>query len=88
MKLDTANKIRIAIAFLLILLMLSLYWPKYGLPFAILWGGIVLWQWIKKIAKRNNRSFSLLKMHISGTSYSYGCNGLKLTTGKCQTLTG
>lgn len=48
MKLDTVNTIRVIVLFLIILVLISVYWPKYGIPFAILWAGIVIWQWFKQ----------------------------------------
>lgn len=48
MDLDTANTIRIAVLFLVVLVVISISWPKYGIPFAILWAGVVLWQWFKQ----------------------------------------
>jgi hypothetical protein len=49
MKLETAIRWRVALAFLVILILIALYVPAWGIPLAILWGGIVLWQlWREK----------------------------------------
>ena len=48
MKIDQINTIRIAVFFLMVLILLSLYWPKYGIPVSIVWAGIVIWQWRKQ----------------------------------------
>ena len=46
--LDTINTIRVAAFFVMVLILISVYWPVYGLPFSILWAGIVIWQWRKQ----------------------------------------
>ena len=48
MKLDTAIKLRVAFAFLVLLVILAVYVPSYGLPLALIWAAIVLWQYKKQ----------------------------------------
>lgn len=48
MKLDTAIKLRVAFAFLVFLIVLAIYVPSYGLPLALVWVAIVLWQYRKQ----------------------------------------
>jgi hypothetical protein len=43
MKLDTANTIRIAAAFMTVLIIISVSWPVYGVPLAVIWLGLVVW---------------------------------------------
>jgi len=44
MKLGTAIRWRIAITFLVVLFLAAFYWPKYGIPLALIWLAVVLWQ--------------------------------------------
>lgn len=48
MNFETTNTIRIAVFFLMILILISISWPVFGIPFSILWAGIVIWQWRKQ----------------------------------------
>ncbi|MBT3240724.1 MAG: hypothetical protein HN357_07495 [Chloroflexi bacterium] len=49
MKLETAIKFRVAIAFVIVLILLSFVkWPL-GLGLAVIWLAIVIWQLIKQI---------------------------------------
>jgi hypothetical protein len=44
MKLDTANTIRVAAVFMAVLIIISVSWPVYGIPLAVIWLGVVIWQ--------------------------------------------
>jgi hypothetical protein len=48
MKLDTANTIRVAAVFMALLIVISVSWPVYGIPMALIWLGVVIWQLIKQ----------------------------------------
>jgi hypothetical protein len=48
MKLDTANTIRVGAVFLAVLIVISVSWPVYGIPLALIWLGVVIWQLIKQ----------------------------------------
>jgi hypothetical protein len=44
MKLSTAIRWKIAITFVVVLFLLGLYWPTYGIPLALGYAALVLWQ--------------------------------------------
>lgn len=43
MKLDTANTIRVAAALTTVLIIISVSWPAYGIPLAVIWLSLVIW---------------------------------------------
>jgi hypothetical protein len=47
MKLDTANTVRVAAVFLAVLIIISVSWPVYGIPLALIWLGVVVWQLLR-----------------------------------------
>lgn len=48
MKLNTAITIRVAAAFLVFLLVIAANYPKAGVPLAVAWVLLVLWQLIRQ----------------------------------------
>ncbi|NOH12859.1 MAG: hypothetical protein HND51_14550 [Chloroflexi bacterium] len=53
MELSTAIKGRVIVAFFVILVLISVYIPYVGLPLAILWLGIVIWQYKRQQEQSN-----------------------------------
>ena len=48
MNLDKANTIRVAAVFIAVLIVISVSWPVYGIPLAVIWLVVVIWQLIKQ----------------------------------------
>ena len=48
MKLDQVATVRVAAAFTIVLIFVAIYIPYVGIPLAVLWAGIVIWQYIKQ----------------------------------------
>ena len=44
MELSTVIKWRVVVAFVIALILISVYIPYVGLPLAVVWLGIVIWQ--------------------------------------------
>ena len=44
MKLNTANTIRIGAALMTVLIVISVSWPVYGIPLALIWLALVVFQ--------------------------------------------
>ena len=55
MKLDTANTIRIGAAFMAVLIIISVSWPVYGIPLAVVWLAVVVWQLVRQRKLKNDR---------------------------------
>jgi hypothetical protein len=53
MKLDTANTIRVGVVFMAVLIIISVSWPVYGIPLAVIWLGVVIWQLIRQKDSQN-----------------------------------
>jgi hypothetical protein len=51
MKLDIANSIRVAAVFMAVLIIISVSWPVYGIPLALIWLGVVIWQLVRQSKK-------------------------------------
>ena len=54
MNLEQVATIRVAAVFTIVLIFVAIYVPKVGIPLAVLWAGIVVWQYIKQ--KGNHES--------------------------------
>ena len=52
MNLDQVAAVRVAAAFTIILIFVAIYVPKVGIPLAVLWAGIVIWQYIKQTKRK------------------------------------
>lgn len=48
MKHDTVNRARIILGFFVLLILIALYVPHYGLWLALIWLAVVIWQWRKQ----------------------------------------
>jgi hypothetical protein len=48
MKHDTVNRARIILGFFVLLILIGLYVPNYGLWLALIWLAVVIWQWRKQ----------------------------------------
>jgi len=48
MKLDKENTIRVGAVFMAVLIFISVSWPVYGIPLAVIWLGVVIWKLVQQ----------------------------------------